>query len=256
MQIPYFPGCTLSDKAKDLDIKGRAIAEALGYTLTDIPDWTCCGTVFPNSLKNVMKFAGPYRMLANTAAISDKLVTLCSACFNVMKRTNLVIRENPEIREKLKKFTDLDYNGEVEVMHYLTFLKDVVTYDKIKEVVKQNKKESRKVTPYYGCLLLRPHEELGLDDPENPTSIAEIINLVEDTVVEFPSQNECCGAYLTVYEKEEDLKPARNLCQEAKEYGAELMVTSCPLCYYNLDKTKDVPVLYFTDYLASALGIE
>ncbi len=254
-KIAYFPGCTLSSKAKDLDQKARAVVECFGYQLIDIPDWTCCGAVFPNSLENVMKFVGPYTMLATTAQESDQLVTLCSACFNVMKRTNKVIRENPDIQEILKDFTELDYHGEVKVLHYIEFLRDEVTFEKIKQAVQKRDRthEVDAVAPYYGCLLLRPHDELDFDDPENPSIIADLIEAVGGKVVKFPSQNECCGAYLTVHENEDCLKPAKAINEEAKEHGATKIITSCPLCYYNLDKAGKLPTVYFTEYLAQAL---
>ena len=36
MKVSYFPGCTLKNKAKDLDIWARRSAEALGITLEEI----------------------------------------------------------------------------------------------------------------------------------------------------------------------------------------------------------------------------
>lgn len=253
MKIPYFPGCTLFEKARDWNQKAKDIASVFGYALEEIPDWTCCGAVFPNSMHDVMKFAGPYRMLAAARKTSDKLLTLCSACYNVMKRSNKVIRENKDIRERLRMFTDIEYDGSVEVIHYLEFLKDIVTYEKIRQGIKL--KQARKVSPYYGCLILRPFEELNLDDPENPRLISDIISIAGDELVEFPSQNECCGAYLSINGKQEDAQLVKTVVNDAKRYGADLLVTTCPLCHFNLRKTGIAPVTYFTEYLASALGL-
>ena len=47
MTYSYFPGCTLKTKAKDLDHYARISAEALGFTLEELPDWQCCGGVYP-----------------------------------------------------------------------------------------------------------------------------------------------------------------------------------------------------------------
>ncbi|MFC1485284.1 heterodisulfide reductase-related iron-sulfur binding cluster [bacterium] len=252
MKIPYFPGCTLFEKAKKFNQEAIDIASLFGYKLSEIPDWTCCGAVFPNSIKDIMKFAGPYRMLASAEKESDKLLTLCSACYNVMKRANKVIKENEDIREKLKLFTEVEYNGNVNVIHYLEFLKDIVTYEKIKEAVKT--KNKIKVSPYYGCLILRPYEELGLDDPENPKLISNIIELIGDELVKFPSQNECCGAYLSVTEDAKNIDLAKKICFEAREYGSDFLVTSCPLCSFALNKAEDnISIKYFTEYLAESL---
>ncbi len=47
MTFSYFPGCTLKTKAKDLDKYARKSATALGITLEELPDWQCCGAVYP-----------------------------------------------------------------------------------------------------------------------------------------------------------------------------------------------------------------
>lgn len=55
---------------------------------------------------------------------------------------------------------------------------------------------------------------------------------------------------------------AKNMCdnivENAKDMGAEMLITACPLCMYNLNKsTADgFPVVYFTELLAEALGVK
>ncbi len=49
------------------------------------------------------------------------------------------------------------------------------------------------------------------------------------------------------------------LVEMAREAGADCIVTACPLCQTNLDTRQDepgLPVLYFTELLACALGLE
>ena len=43
----YYPGCTLSTKAKQLDMAARRCAEVLGFSLVELPEWQCCGAVYP-----------------------------------------------------------------------------------------------------------------------------------------------------------------------------------------------------------------
>ena len=44
----------------------------------------------------------------------------------------------------------------------------------------------------------------------------------------------------------------------AKGFEADMLITACPLCMYNLKKngTGDLPVYYFTELLAEALGVK
>ena len=46
MIFSYYPGCTLKTKAKELDAYARRSAEALGITLSELPEWQCCGGVY------------------------------------------------------------------------------------------------------------------------------------------------------------------------------------------------------------------
>ena len=47
MKYSYYPGCTLRNKAKDLDEYARASARALGFELEEIEDWHWCVCVYP-----------------------------------------------------------------------------------------------------------------------------------------------------------------------------------------------------------------
>ena len=44
----------------------------------------------------------------------------------------------------------------------------------------------------------------------------------------------------------------------AAGFGAEMLITACPLCLYNLNKSGNgkLPVHYFTELLAEALGVK
>ena len=111
MKIVYYPGCTLYEKAKSLDQSARLAASMVGIELFELPNWTCCGTTFPLVTDNVMNLVAPARILANAKKEGDKLTTLCAFCFNVLKRTNKVIREDKEKREKINLFIEEDKKG-------------------------------------------------------------------------------------------------------------------------------------------------
>ena len=46
--------------------------------------------------------------------------------------------------------------------------------------------------------------------------------------------------------------------ESAEGFGAEMLITACPLCMYNLNKSaeSELPVYYFTELLAEALGVK
>ena len=99
MGTPYFPGCTLSTKAKNFDQSGRAVAEALGMPLDELPDWQCCGASFPLATDNSMALIGPTRVLIQAEQQGDRVATLCAICYNVLKRTAVTLKQHPEQQE-------------------------------------------------------------------------------------------------------------------------------------------------------------
>ena len=258
MKICYYPGCTLKTKAKDLDKYARLSAEKLGVTMEEIENWQCCGAVYPTARDEIATKLSAVRALDYAKHNGGKLLTLCSACHNVIKRTNLDMKNDDNIRSKANAYLKLDeeYSGETEVIHYLEMPKNVVGFDNIKKAVVNP--INKKIGAYYGCLLLRPGKDMAFDNPENPTIIEDFITAIGGTPVVYPMRNECCGAYVGLKDKELPKKRSEIVLSSAKEKGAELVITACPLCLYNLQVNggEILPVKYFTELLAEALGVK
>ena len=258
MKVSYFPGCTLKNKAKDLDTYAYRSAEALGVTLEEIEDWQCCGGVFTTAINEVATKLSSVRALKYASDRNQPLVTVCSACHNVIKQTNNAMQTNSAFADKVNRYMGADggYNGEAEVYHYLELLRDVVGFDKVKGSV-VNSLKGKKIAAYYGCLLLRPNKIMRMDDPENPTIMEDLIRALGADAVVYARRNECCGAYVSVESPEAAKKNALAIIENAKAAGAEMIITACPLCKYNLEKcNKDMPIVYFTELLAEALGVK
>lgn len=260
MILSYYPGCTLKTKAKDLDRYGRKSAEALGITLEEIPNWQCCGGVYPIAKDEIATKLSSVRALAAAKEAGQDLVTLCSACHNVLKQVNNDMATDEEIAGKANRYLELseEYHGETNVIHYLEMLRDKVGFDKIKELVK-NPFTGKKIGAYYGCLLLRPGKVLKMDNPENPKIMEDFIRAIGGTPVIYPMRNECCGGYVTLEDKALANKRSGKVLENAKDMGADMLITACPLCLYNLNQNTDgydVPVYYFTELLAEALGVK
>lgn len=102
--------------------------------------------------------------------------------------------------------------------------------------------------------------EIGLDDPDQPTILADLIKAVGAEPVDFPFKGECCGSYLAVNKPDVPMALSGTIVENAAKHGAQAIITACPLCQYNLDvkqrdSSRGVPVLYFTQLLAVALGL-
>ena len=255
MTYSYYPGCTLRNKAKDLDRYARACAEILGFTLEELPDWQCCGAVYPMAKDEIATKLSSVRALVSARELGNDLVTLCSACHHVIKRVNDDMKNNMDIQTRANNYMALDepYKGETTVLHYLEVLRDRVGFDKLREKV-TNPLTGRKIGAYYGCLLLRPSGVLAFDDPENPTILEDFIRALGAKPVVYPYRNECCGGYISLKDKDLSAGMCQHIAGSAAGFGADCLVTACPLCKYNLSRNGELPVVYFTELLAEALG--
>jgi heterodisulfide reductase subunit B len=258
MKVSYFPGCTLKNKAKDLDVYAHRSSNKLGVTLEEIENWQCCGGVFTTANNEVATKLSSVRALKNASDRNQPLITVCSACHNVIKQTNYAMQNDKAFSDKVNRYMGQDggYEGEAEVYHYLEMLRDLVGFDKVKEEV-VNSLKGKKIAAYYGCLLLRPNKVMRMDDPENPTVMEDLIRALGAEAVIYARRNECCGAYVSVESPESARRNASAIVENAKAAGAEMIITACPLCKYNLEKNgADIPVVYFTELLAEALGVK
>ena len=267
MKYIYYPGCSLEGSAREYDVSTRAAMEALGLKLEEIPRWNCCGAVYSLADDDLIHQVAPVRNLVRAREQGgDELATLCAFCFNTLKRANLLMRENTEKRDSLNSFMDeeIDYSGEVEVVHVLEVLRDRLGWEALARKVSLPLRDL-KVAPYYGCTLLRPRE-VAIDNVENPMIVQDFLRALGATPVDFPDFARCCGSYQIVSSPGDVSEYAWHILSSALAHGAEALVLTCPLCDYNLGQRqkelmqkhsefKGMPLFYFTQLLALALGL-
>jgi heterodisulfide reductase subunit B len=268
----YYPGCTLKTTAKNFEDSTIAISKVLGLEMVEPERWNCCGTVHALATDDVMHHLAPIRNMIRVEELkeqdkvdSKQMVTLCAMCYNTLKRANQGFNSDNDKKKKIQDIMyreDIKYSGNVEIIHYLELLRDI-GWGKIEEAVKKPL-TGLKVAPYYGCLLLRPRG-IGIDDTDNPTILEDLIEALGGEVVNFAFKQKCCGSYHTVQMKETVADLSYNILQQAKNEGANILVTACPLCEYNLGPRQiqikkqytsfdSIPVIYFTQLMALAFG--
>lgn len=258
MTYSYYPGCTLKDRAKHLDLCARASAAALGIELAELPAWQCCGAVYPQVKDEIASRLSAVRALRD--ARDGKLVTVCSACHHVLKRTAYDWNNDETFRSRATNYLTPEetYDGNTQVLHFLEVLRDEVGFDKLKSAVVKPL-TGRKIGAFYGCMFLRPGKVLAFDDPENPTVLEGFLRALGAEPVFYGMRNECCGAYAGLEDKTSVTRQVSRVLEDAKAAGAAELTTACPLCRYNLlhgAGGKELPVTYFTELLAEALGLE
>lgn len=267
MKVSYYPGCTLKNNAKNFEDSAVSSLTRLGVEVEELPRWNCCGTVFSLAADDTFHQLAPIRILVRAKENgSDALLTLCAMCYNTLKRANARVAGDPEEMDKINQFMyreDTRYEGDVRVLHLLELLRDDIGFEDVSAKVVKSLR-NLEVASYYGCMLVRPRE-IGFDDVENPTVLDDLAEALGAEPVDFPFKTECCGAYQTVTDIGAVADRTNQIMGSARARGAEVVVVSCPLCAFNLDhrqketvekypEFKGLPVMYFTQLLALALG--
>jgi len=267
MSLAYYPGCTLKTKARNLEEPAVASMEVLGFKLEEISRWNCCGAVYSLAEDDLIHQVAPVRNLIRVKEQGkNELVTLCAFCLNTLKRANLLMKENTEKRDTINSFMneEIDYSGEVKVVHLLEVLRDEIGWEALSQKVKLPLREL-KIAPYYGCTLLRPRE-VAIDNVENPTILREFLKALGATPIDFPESTRCCGSYQIINNPDDISEYAQAILNSALSHGTEALVLTCPLCDYNLGREqkeltnkqsglREMPLFYFTQLLALALGL-
>lgn len=263
----YYPGCSLHSSGKSYDESSRAVAAALGAKFVELEDWNCCGATAYMGIKELTAFTISARNLALAEQKSGEIVAPCSGCYVGLNKTNNYLKEFPEVQNKVNAALsegELTYNGTVKVRHLLdVFTRDIGT-EKVKQFVVKPL-TGLKVGCYYGCQIVRPRNEI--DDPECPVTMEALMKACGATPLDFAMKAFCCGGALMGTEEQIGLRLIKNLLHSASRSGIKILVTPCPLCQMNLDAYQDraskkykmdikIPVLYFTQLIGLALGIE
>jgi heterodisulfide reductase subunit B len=261
--LAYYPGCSLDATAVDYGMSTERVAHLLGIDLWKIPDWSCCGASSAHQTNHLLASALPARNLAIAEKEGLDVLAPCAACYNRFRAAEHEVRASAKARARIEEAIDMEYRA---LYHTLSIVElfDCYGLDNLAVRVKRPLK-GMKPACYYGCLLVRPVEITGFDDPENPQSMDRIMSTLGASPIEWSFKSECCGAGLSVTKPETGLAMSYKILKNAREMGADSIVTACPVCMLNLDMRQkaiekkygmpfNMPVYYITELAAVACG--
>jgi succinate dehydrogenase / fumarate reductase, cytochrome b subunit len=270
VKVAFFPGCVSKGACPELYVSTQAIAEPLGLELNELTAAPCCGAGVMSEQNRDLTDALNGLMLAMAEADGADLMTICSTCQGVLSTTNYQLQHD-EARLAKANATIADqgfrYGGTTQVKHLLWMLFEDIGIYRVGAAIKR-KLNGLKIAPFYGCYILRPSEELGLRErPERKSYLERLIALLGAEPVEYRGATKCCGFPMITFNRDKALAMGGNHIIEAKEKGADLLVTPCPLCHLNLDgqqpdaarvlkKDIDVPIFHLPQLLGLAFGFE
>jgi heterodisulfide reductase subunit B len=265
--VAYYPGCSLHGTSREFDESLRAVAAELGIGLTEIADWNCCGASSGHTTDHLLGVALPARNLALAEAQGfDTVVAPCAACYNRLSAARLAIATENGLAEQMPDILGHPFANSVDVHNAVELLRDAsaIIEDKVAATLAPNPLHGVKLAAYYGCLLVRPFEVCGYDDPEQPTSMDDVINACGADDVDWDMKVECCGGAFSVSRTASVLRLGRAIIENARSHGAEAIIVACPLCHSNLDLRQKamaqrgeepMPILFVTQMVGLALGL-
>lgn len=265
MRYAYYPGCSAESTARDLHTSSVAVARRLGIELIEPDGWSCCGATPAHQTNRVLAASLPAFNLILAMEMGLDMVVNCAECFSRLKMTNHEVIQHPEIRKQIGETIGRDYDGSVNVRHFIEILLEDVGIDFLQDKFTHSL-SGLKVACYYGCLLVRPQEVTRFDNPENPTSMDRLINVMDGESLDWPHKVECCGAGLALTRTDIVVNRVDSIIGMALDAGADCIAVACPLCQTNLDMRQsdinnkkdrhyNMPIVYISQLLGLCLGI-
>lgn len=268
LKYALYPGCAAKGATPELFQSTMAVIGRLGIDVTELTASSCCGAGVVGESDPDGALALSARTFAQAERLGLDIMTICGTCQGVMGGANRKLKSDPALLQRVNRLLQsegLAYRGTIQVKHLLWIVVREVGLEKLKGEV-QVTLGDLKIAPFYGCYILRPSGDLGFDDPEHPNSLDKVIRAVGAEPVDYGGKIKCCG-FPIVLEKE-DIALAMNGAnlKEAKDGGADAMVTPCPLCHMSLDIYQEragrkvganlnLPVLHLPQMLGLAMGV-
>jgi heterodisulfide reductase subunit B len=265
LRYAYYPGCSLHASAREYDLSWRAVCEKLGIELTELPDWSCCGTAHADNVDYSLSVAMAARNLAIAAQMGLPIAAPCSGCYKTLWRSEAALRTDPTLRQKINATLSRPLEGPVAVRHPLYIILEDIGLEALSAPPRPLRGLS--IAPYYGCVLTRPVAEPPVDDPEDPQGLDRLLHTLGAEVVPYPAKSKCCGGAVLLSHPDVALDLTARLLTAAKRAGAQCLAVACPMCQMALDAYQqqaerqsgehfDLPILYFTQLLGVALGLD
>jgi len=258
VRYAYYPGCTIGTTAVEFGLSTDAVCQTLGIELLELEDWNCCGASSAHSLDHELSLRLPARNVALAQETGLDIVAPCPACYQHVLAADLRLREDEAWRREMEGMLGFSYRGEGRPRHLLEVLSVPQMLEEIRQRVVRPLAGLR-VVSYYGCVLVRPPEITGWDDPEHPVRMDQVVETLGAEAVDWSYKVDCCGASLALSRADVVVTLSTRLAEAAREAGADVIACACGMCQINLDtrqaQADKVPALYFTELMGLAFGL-
>ena len=266
MKVAYYPGCVAKGGAPELYRSVKLILEPLGITPTELFDAACTGAGVLTERNPLLADALNGRTFAMAEKKGLPIMTICSTCTGTMLACNARL-QNDDYRGRVNELLapeKYEYKGTTVIKHLLWVLVEEVGLDQVRALVRRPL-EGLRIAPFYGCYLVRPSALVEDGHPDRDTYLEQVIAALGGEPVEYEGARKCCGFPVITMNRDAGLKMTGRNIADAKDHGADVMVTPCPLCHLNLDGQQEeaaralgvplgVPILHLPQLIGLAFG--
>ena len=267
MKYGFFPGCVLEGASKEDYLATVAVAKKLGIEIQELDGWTCCGASHVQDIDPLLALSTNARNIALAEKEGLDILTVCNTCTLMLREAKKELDDHEVTRQKVNNIlgeAGMNYKGTSEVTHFLWVLIREYGLDNLKAKVTRPL-TGLKVAEYYGCHILRPEEEMGFEDMQIPTSLANLIVTLGATPIDFSRKLDCCGFHAVYPAHDSVMQMTGSINADAQKEGADCVVTPCPLCQMQLDMFQkeakatvpmngDMPIIHMSQLIGLALG--
>ena len=241
MRVAYWPGCVSRGFTPELHGSMAKVAPLLDIELVEL-DRACCtgaGVIAEHNQELADTLNARTFALAQRVDGAELMMNICSTCQGAQSECQERLDANAEYRAHVNETLSaegLTYEQGIANKNFLWLLVEEIGLDELRSRVKRPLTDL-KVGPFYGCYIVRPVDRLGIDSVEHPrdTYLAQVIEALGGTVIEYAGSHKCCGFPIITMNKEASLKQAGRHLGDAVDADADCLVTPCPLCHLNLD---------------------
>jgi len=269
LRTAVYWGCVIPNTQYAYELSVREVLPRLGVELVDLDGVSCCGTPVRSVNMNAFLY-----LAARNLAIAEKtnlkdLLVLCSGCHLSFSEAMHYLSQDEKLREKIDSLLrdeGLEYKGSIRMWYIIDLLYNIVKKETIQKSTKKTLNGLR-LASHYGCHTIRPSSLERVDDPENPRKLDELIEWLGARSEAYPEKLDCCGALLLWSHHDAAFTFAGLKLKAIQDRGFDGLVVTCPACHMMFDERQkvvastvgsklDFPVLYYTQLLGIAMGIE
>ena len=266
MDYAYHPGNVAHSSAQEVDDTVFPAAKTLGINLIPLEGATSCGAGIIRQANRRLQLTLNARTFAMAEELGLEIITPCATTAGTLSEDLTTLRSDAnllaEVNNVLMETCGKTFTGGTEVRHLLHVIVEEVGLDKLSASVKNPIEFS--VAGHYGPNIQRKGA-CGNDDVFQPNYLENVIQALGGNPVSLSYRTQSVGVPSLLSEESTALKQAAAVLSEAKNEGAEMLVSICTLSHAVLDiyqvkagkisgENTSLPVIHFTEMLAFSMG--